>query len=824
MAAHFAFNGIQMNDRNTLLARAALASALIFSLAACGGDDGATPTPPPSPPPAPAPAPAPTARKLAADYATRKAVAYSPFRSGNRDTETITDTEVLQDLQLLKQANFGLIRLFDSSDAVSKLTLQVIKDNNLDIKVHLGAYVIAGNDTFNTAEIARAIKLATDYPDIVEAVSVGNETMVSWSFNKFTPAQIEAFLTTVRAGVTQPVTTDDNWALWAGAPDDLLKKVDFVALHTYALLDTVSAPGQWDWQQAGVPTAQRAAAMMDASIAKAKSDYTAARSHLDSLGYTTMPIVIGETGWKATPTGGETMRAHPVNQKMYVDRLATWKASTGAPLNIVYFEAFDEPWKGGDDGWGLFDVARQARYVIQPLVPQSEWEAGTWTDADALYYTAPVATGPVTASRYTLYAEQTNAGEALPSSAITWDAWQDGQTSTAAEDTTTGAEGAKSMKITPTPLVWGWGMTMNMRSGSENLVNFQSAGSLHFSIKTTYAGKIEVGFLTGTSANASLYDVYIPIASGQYGYVNDGNWHDVSIPISDITPHGAMAFGMTDPTKAKLDLTTVTNPFVINDTYAITGNTAGSTTPIWVDNIYWSNATSGSPTALTFSSGFADGNRTVEGGAYGGYSGSDLDGWNCGAPAQCGNGGTTTSTATADQTGFYYYYQTLTPAAGEYVGIFLQAPGLTTGISSSADTPGMQLADQTTMRFTFGQNPEWYASTTKNVGVLLTLGKSYAGGCNIKLVSIFTPTAQAPTAYSIPLSSFSFNKDCGSGLTVAQALAQQPVAQIDFQGDGGSAKITVGSTSTGANLSVPTTGTPAVYPTTLVVNGAVSFQ
>jgi exo-beta-1,3-glucanase (GH17 family) len=810
-----------MNDRNTLLARAALASALIFSLAACGGD-GASPTPPPPP----APAPAPTARKLAADYATRKAVAYSPFRTGNRDTETITDTQVLQDLQLLKQANFGLIRLFDSSDAVAKLTLRVIKANNLDIKVHLGAYVIAGNDSFNTAEIARAIKLANDYPDIVEAVSVGNETMVSWSFNKFTPAQIEAFLATVHAGITQPVTTDDNWALWAAAPDDLLKAVDFVALHTYSLLDTVSAPGQWDWQQANVPAAQRAAAMMDASIAKAKADYGAARSHLDGLGYTTMPIVIGETGWKATPSGGETMRAHPVNQKMYVDRLATWKSSTGAPLNIVYFEAFDEPWKGGDDGWGLFDVARKARYVIQGLVPQSEWEAGTYSDTDALYYIPPVATGPVTANRYTLYSEQTNAGEALPSSTLTWDAWQDGQTSTAAEDTTTKAEGTKSMKITPTPLSWGWGMTMNFRSGSENLSNFQGNGTLNFSIRTTYAGKIEVGFLTGTSADSSLYDVYIPISSGQYGYVNDGNWHDVSIPISDITPHGAMAFGMTDPNKAKLDLATVTNPFVINDTYAVTGNTAGATTPIWVDNIYWSNATgSGTPTTLTFSSGFADGGRTVEAGAYGGYSGSDLDGWNCdGSPAHCGSGGTTTATATADQTGFYYYYQQTAAPAGEYVGIYLQAPGLTTGISTTADTPGMQLGNQTTMRFTFGMNPEWYSSSTKNVGILLTLGKSYAGGCNIKLVSIFTPTAQAATAYSIPLTSFSFNKDCGSGLTVAQALAQQPVSQIDFQGDGGSAKITVGSTSTGANLSVPTSATPAVYPTTLVVNGAVSFQ
>ena len=59
---------------------------------------------------------------------------------------------------------------------------------------------------------------------------------------------------------------------------------------------------------------------------------------------------------------------------------------------------------------------------------------------------------------------------------------------------------------------------------------------------------------------------------------------------------------------------------------------------------------------------------------------------------------------------------------------------------------------------------------------------------------------------------------------MAQALAQQPISQIDFQGDGGSAAITAGATSTGANLSVPTTGTSPVYPTTLVVDGAVTFQ
>jgi hypothetical protein len=236
--------------------------------------------------------------------------------------------------------------------------------------------------------------------------------------------------------------------------------------------------------------------------------------------------------------------------------------------------------------------------------------------------------------------------------------------------------------------------------------------------------------------------------------------------------------------------------------------------------------------ALTFSSGFAGGGLTVEGGAFGGYSGSSVDGYNCGAPASCGNGGSFTPTVTADNSGFYYYYQTPTPATGEYVGIYLQAPGLTTGLSGSADTPGLQLGNQTTMKFQFGMNPEWFASTTPNVGILLTLGKYYNTGtagapaaCNIKLLSIFTPTAQAATAYSIPLSSFTVTQNCNvAGLTAASALALAPISQVDFQGDGGGAALTVGSVSTGANLSVPTTSTPVVYPTTLVVNGAVMFQ
>ncbi len=525
-------------------------------------------------------------RPLPADYFTRNAVAYSPYRTANRDTEVVTAAHIKEDLDLLVAGNFRLIRLFDSSDAVAKQTLQVIQSNAMDIKVQLGIYILSNDEAFNQAEIARGVALAKAYPNIVLAVSVGNETMVNWSFNPVPPTQMAVYIAQVRSQISQPVTTDDNWAFFASAPREILRTIDFCAIHTYALLDSVYDPTSWDWKQEAVPAASRATAMMDAAIVKTKNDYAAVRGYLDQLGYTFLPVVIGETGWKAVASGGEYYRAHPVNQKMFVDRLNAWRGSGTGPKTIFYFEAFDEPWKGGDDKWGLFNVNRQARYVVQSSYPTSIWEPGTYTPADAVYYIPPVINPPVTANRYTLYAETPHVGEAFPNETLLWNAWQNGATANVAEMTSTASEGTKSMRLTPTPLVWGWGVALAFTNSSENLTQFQTSGRLNFSIRTTYPGKLEVGFLTGNASDLSLYDVYITLQPGQYGYLNDGQWHDVSIPISAITPYGAPAYGM--PSTATLAMDRVTNAFVIADRYGVTGNAPGSTTPIHVDNIHWS--------------------------------------------------------------------------------------------------------------------------------------------------------------------------------------------------------------------------------------------
>jgi len=237
--------------------------------------------------------------------------------------------------------------------------------------------------------------------------------------------------------------------------------------------------------------------------------------------------------------------------------------------------------------------------------------------------------------------------------------------------------------------------------------------------------------------------------------------------------------------------------------------------------------TGAAPTPLTFSSGFAANNLTVEGGAYFSYSGSNLDNFNCsGDPAWCGsgNGG---SGATSF---FFSYYQTPSPATALYNGISVLAPGVT-AVSATADTPGVQISGQTTVNFTFNNNPEWQASGTNNFGVLLTLGKFYdldAGAavqpCNIKLLAVVTPLNNgAATAYAVPLSDFAVIQNCNSGIsTVAAALASAPVSEVAFQAAGGGAALpTVGGKTTGANLSVAVNG---VYPTTLALTGGISFR
>ncbi len=595
--------------------RLVLSCALVLLVAACGGG-GKVPFPADS---------GVTLRALPSDISDRKAVSYSPFRTieyfqGGVPThnppvnELNLSANIATDLALLNQGGFRLIRLFDSSDRVSKVVLQTLAAHpSWDIKVVLGIYVVA-DDAISQPEIARGVALAKDlqFKDIIAAVSVGNETMVNWSYNKVAPTVMAGHLKSVRDQITQPVTTDDNWAFFAKAasesndPKNILAIIDFVSMHSYPLLDTLPpAVARWDWQQMSTPASGRAAAMMDAALAASKLDYADVRTHLDSLGYNQMPIIIGETGWKALPLQGEQNRAHQINQKMMYERLMAWQAASKTapgPKSVIYFASFDEPWKTSDSGWGLFTVDRKARSAIQSsLYDTAIWDT-VYAATDAVY--APdVTTGdPGSALRYTVYADAVTSGEAL-APGIQFFGWDTPAVAFGGEANALAAWSgdvppsgpAKGLDITPAPNPsnpYGWGFFLIPTTTYTDLSSFNTAnGRLNFSIKTTYPGKIEAGFFTGSAGNSTASDVYVLLDPSvqTYGYLNDGNWHVVSIPISALVAAGQPAFNM--PPSALPDLTKVAQPFVIADRYGRTVKTAGftgNTSLIFVDAIYWS--------------------------------------------------------------------------------------------------------------------------------------------------------------------------------------------------------------------------------------------
>ena len=543
-------------------------------------------------------------RALPQDYLTRRAVNYSPYRTAANEAglaqEVIPAANIRQDLDLMMAAGFRLIRLFDSSDKVARQTLQIIRDNNLNMKVQLGSFVLSGNEAASQAEIARTVALANEFRSTVLAVSVGNETMVSWAPNKIDPAVMARYLKQVRSQITQPVTTDDNFAFWAAAPTLITDQIDFVALHTYAELDTVFDPKSWDWRLRNVAAAGRATAMMDAALVETKRQYQAARDHLDSKGLSYIPIIIGETGWNAVDVGRLRFRASPVNQKMYLDRLEAWvaQARTGGsgPRQAFWFEAFDEPWKQGDDKWGLFNKDRQARHAIQSINPSgttvgtATWvhepvdraydlnADGRYTEADAQFFVPPVVNAAVTASRYTLYGDKALGSAEFRPTGLRWDAF-DGVT--AAYSDVAGAFGPddapNSFEIRPQPAGYGWGLLLYSSTGvSENLSGF-AAGSLSFMVSTTYPGKIEIGISTDTQ-DRDTQEAFLQVGPGQYGYCSTGAWCTVTIPLKD--------FLAVNP---KLDLSMVLTRFMIADRYSFTGKAqgAGVRVPIRLDAIGW---------------------------------------------------------------------------------------------------------------------------------------------------------------------------------------------------------------------------------------------
>jgi exo-beta-1,3-glucanase (GH17 family) len=335
-------------------------------------------------------------RALPPDVLARPAIAYSGYRAGQSPDVQVypSEEEIEADLRLVVRGGWRWIRLFDAGPHAERV-LRVIDRAELDLVVLQGAWIAGAGD--NRADLERAVALATQYPEIVVAISVGNETLDDWSNIRVSPAELVEHIQWARERVTVPVTTDDSWFPFTFGRDGatsyedvalVAAAADLLSIHVYAYAD---APyGGWDWKQEAVPEAARAVAMMDASLEYSRDAVRQVQAALASRGLE-RPIVIGEIGWKSAPGADEEQiepyLAHPVNQQMFRARLGAW--TDADELAAFWFEGFDEPWKAewGDDGWGLLDVDRRPKLAVRDVYPDLvPDDAPAYTEADAVYY------------------------------------------------------------------------------------------------------------------------------------------------------------------------------------------------------------------------------------------------------------------------------------------------------------------------------------------------------------------------------------------------------------------------------------------------------
>lgn len=295
------------------------------------------------------------------------AVAYSGFREGqhpdrgegavNPDRE-----EILEDLNLLIEHGFGLIRVYDAGEN-TRTTLELIREHALPIRVLLGTWLraelsnhegcpwldepipdheLAENAIENAAEIERGIALAREFGDIVVAVNVGNEALVAWTDHLVELEQVIAYVRQIREAIEQPVTVAENYEWWIGSGASLARELDFLGVHTYPA-----------WEERSI----------DQGLS-----YTVDNMMAVHRAFPDKPLAILEAGWATTASQfGE--RASEAAQLRYFLELDQWARLTNT--TVFFFAAFDEPWKGNPDDpqdaekhWGLFFVDRSPKKVL----------------------------------------------------------------------------------------------------------------------------------------------------------------------------------------------------------------------------------------------------------------------------------------------------------------------------------------------------------------------------------------------------------------------------------------------------------------------------
>jgi exo-beta-1,3-glucanase (GH17 family) len=291
-----------------------------------------------------------------------KAISYGCYRKGQAPgIKGPSESEILQDLEIIL-THWNMIRVY-GSDNDSERILEVIRKNNLPVKVMLGVWL--ENETKfpqrkpeNIKEVSNAIRLGNEYSEIISAINVGNETQVFWSGHKMETNNLIHYLRMVRNNTSLPITTADDFNFWnKPLSKSVAAEVDFIVVHIYPLWNGQTLENSIDW-------------MSNIFFNEIK------KYHPEKM------LVLGEIGWAtdydSTKTGdgqqGSLIKGEVsiAAQEKFIFKLSEWVDQH--KVTTFLFEAFDEPWKGGgnesspreiEKHWGVFYENRTPKESFQ---------------------------------------------------------------------------------------------------------------------------------------------------------------------------------------------------------------------------------------------------------------------------------------------------------------------------------------------------------------------------------------------------------------------------------------------------------------------------
>ena len=334
------------------------------------------------------------------------AISYSGYRGISRDIQP-TIPELKEDMRILSAMGIKIVRTYNVYlDAVPNLLRAISEmkeeDPDFEMYVMMGAWIDAKNawtdeperirdedHPRNPEEIDRAANLASQYPDIVKVIAVGNEAMVHWQQEYYVePGIILKWVKDLQERKENGelpsdlwITSSDNFASWGGGSEEyhkedlneLIRTVDYISMHTYPMHDTHYNPDFW-----GVPEdeetlsdMEKIDAALERSLDYAVSQYQSVVDYMKSLGVD-KEVHIGETGWATISneyygdTGAKATDEYKM--KMFHDMIREWSDENG--VSVFYFEAFDEKWKdaenplGSENHFGLINLQSEAKYVL----------------------------------------------------------------------------------------------------------------------------------------------------------------------------------------------------------------------------------------------------------------------------------------------------------------------------------------------------------------------------------------------------------------------------------------------------------------------------